>query len=625
VPITHQSVGSTNIETHTKRNKTSEISEMTLRLPFHQPFALLLGGSSRNNIFARRCHPTATVLPKFGDELHAHTKRSLISSKTSSSDKGGTAGDDSSDSSRKTNVLHRSSRKNFRGKPPQVERRFKKLRQKEWKQHEPSFPSTDDNVGPSSSAKRSHLFESNFIRPTPYLYSPMPNISSLSSSSLSSSSSSPSENFQRHVLYSIDTSPFLEQARYCKQMRGTSQPYRDASRTIDGTSAARRLLRGKKNLTNEMRDWLCPSPSSSSSPSLPTTTTSSLSSQSPSSPSFTSSGIHGRRHPRRMSRQFLSLEGHGVPTDLFQHFVDMGYALLQYYGDDIESCSFHNFYNLDDVSDLRYGNNNNNEASSSGLQNRPNPEDVTVYKRLIPHQVVTRGQNGAILSCVKPPGHGSSIMTSTGASNNEWDHQLALYLTVKERLVRELGSIMDRAIGRSRQSSCSARSWRENGRHRGEEETKRHSSKTQPSPIQDYDYDRDDEDVASSAHLFPPSNCWEQPRWSVDILRRKELILEPLSDTGRGDNTTTVSFSAANEDDNNDVAPFPIIEFVPPPADRNQSSVPPIASSRHVMIRLQGCAKPNGSFPDVDFDTGRPLSHRYVTLVFHACPSSGSI
>lgn len=99
------------------------------------------------------------------------------------------------------------------------------------------------------------------------------------------------------VLPSLNASAMLDPLKYCRTSAKTSHSH-GVSRSINGTDAARRLLKGKKE--------------------------------------FIDAGRSLRRQP------FL-LEGHGVPPQLFQHCVDMADALLLQYSPDVVECTFHNY------------------------------------------------------------------------------------------------------------------------------------------------------------------------------------------------------------------------------------------------------------------------------------------
>ena len=102
----------------------------------------------------------------------------------------------------------------------------------------------------------------------------------------------------RLALPAMNASALLDPLKYCKASSRLSQNRAGVSRSISGTHAARRLLRGKK-------DFIVAARSLKTQPAL--------------------------------------LEGHGVPQKLFQHCVDMADALLLQYSPDVVECTFHNY------------------------------------------------------------------------------------------------------------------------------------------------------------------------------------------------------------------------------------------------------------------------------------------
>ena len=102
------------------------------------------------------------------------------------------------------------------------------------------------------------------------------------------------------VLQSMNASAVLDPLNFCK-VTAKSPPYvYGGSRSINGSDAARRLLRGKKEFLSAVR---------------------------------------------QLNNAPVLLDGHGVPPALFQHSIDMADALLRHYGPDIIECSFHNYHN----------------------------------------------------------------------------------------------------------------------------------------------------------------------------------------------------------------------------------------------------------------------------------------
>jgi hypothetical protein len=101
----------------------------------------------------------------------------------------------------------------------------------------------------------------------------------------------------RLILPVMNASALLDPLSYCKASANAAQTH-GVSRSISGTDAARRLLRGKKDFLVSARGLKTPA----------------------------------------------LLEGHGVPLQLFQHCIDMADAFLRQYGEDVVECTFHNYY-----------------------------------------------------------------------------------------------------------------------------------------------------------------------------------------------------------------------------------------------------------------------------------------
>jgi len=106
-----------------------------------------------------------------------------------------------------------------------------------------------------------------------------------------------SRRLSRLVLPVMNASALLDPLKYCKTSSRLSQT-RGVTRSISGTDAARRLLRGKKEFILAARS---------------------------------------------LKQQPALLEGHGVPPQLFQHCIDMADALLLQYSPDVVECTFHNY------------------------------------------------------------------------------------------------------------------------------------------------------------------------------------------------------------------------------------------------------------------------------------------
>ena len=97
------------------------------------------------------------------------------------------------------------------------------------------------------------------------------------------------------ILQSMDASALLDPLSFCKGSTKSSRSMKHGSR--NGNDAARRLLRGRKDLLIAAR---------------------------------------------KLNNAPILLRGHGVPPALFQHCVDMADALLRNYGPDVVECSFNN-------------------------------------------------------------------------------------------------------------------------------------------------------------------------------------------------------------------------------------------------------------------------------------------
>lgn len=272
----------------------------------------------------------------------------------------------------------------------------------------------------------------------------------------------------RMALSSLDASALLDPLSYCKNSAKTAETH-GVSRSISGTDAARRLLRGKKEFISTAR---------------------------------------GLRAP-------TLLVGHGVPDSLFQHCIDMADALMLQCGPDVVECTFHNY------------NHNGNDS-------------------MLPQVLRIRGRDATNQCSHWPPRVRSSI---------DWNHQMTLYLTVMERLAKNLGLVMKKRRSRS------------------------------PNREDEDDHDAcSHDDVVSSPMLFPGSN--QMPHWNVDILRGSYF------DLYHGDGST------------DSIPPMPIVEF-----SHIQDDSETIG---HVLVRLQGRALPNDEF-HVEH------SRKPVTLVFDAC------
>jgi len=300
---------------------------------------------------------------------------------------------------------------------------------------------------------------------------------------------SDNRNDERVRMQSIDASALLDPLKYCKR----SSRLHSGSRSISGTEQARRLLSGK-------RDFLLAA--------------------------------------SKLNKTPVLLDGHGVPTALFQHCIDMAGALLRHYGPDIVECSFRN--------------NRNNTNSKT-------PGHVRVRRR------------DAKNESLPPP----STIDNQGESDEErnqdevdWDYNLTLYLTVMERLAKNLGQVFEiSSFPKEDQMLVS--------------EMNAHSSH------EHYKYDEIDHDVDASSTQF-------SPQWNVGIFEGAYFDFEAAVD-------------GTDEKYNHPIRPFPVVEFVPDPNS---------PFSGRVLIRLQGYPVANQEFDDTE--SPRQRQEQSVSLIFDA-------
>lgn len=158
--------------------------------------------------------------------------------------------------------------------------RFKSTRRKDWKKDYATQRNTTPKAVP-------------VVQPSIYYYCTQP------AYPLGVEEQSTDERLSsRFVLPTMNASALLDPLKYCKNSSRLSDDSRGVSRSISGTDAARRLLRGKK-------DFIVAARSLKSQPAV--------------------------------------LEGHGVPQKLFQHCIDMADALLLQFSPDVVECTFHNY------------------------------------------------------------------------------------------------------------------------------------------------------------------------------------------------------------------------------------------------------------------------------------------
>jgi hypothetical protein len=214
--------------------------------------------------------------------------------------------------------------------------------------------------------RESNEYSSSLVQHSQYSY----RRNSASTSVVSWSSSTIHKKKKNHntanIMQSMNASALLDPLNYCK---GSPHVNNNASRSISGTDAARRLLRGKK-------DFLLAA--------------------------------------RKLNSEPVLLNGHGVPPALFQHCVDMADALLRHYGPDAVECSFHNYYNENN------NNNNNNSSSKVPLHLRVRRKDSTNSCLPPPSSDDANISDG-------------EDNIGRNNDNIDWDHNLTLYLTVMVR------------------------------------------------------------------------------------------------------------------------------------------------------------------------------------------------
>jgi hypothetical protein len=203
-------------------------------------------------------------------------------------------------------------------------------------------------------------------------------------------------NGTRVALPAVDASALLDPRKYCKSsaniLAGNASVTHGVSKSISGTDAARRLLRGKKEFVNAVRSQLLHGPTDSDKPG-------------------NAIGVSNRN---RSSHPAL-LEGTNVPPQLFQHAIDMADALLIHYGNAAE-CTFHNYY--------------------QHPTSRPGQESSS----LLPQVIRIRSRNSTNRCSPWPP----STVTAGEPTSNDWNQNLSLYLTVMERIACKLGVVLKR-------------------------------------------------------------------------------------------------------------------------------------------------------------------------------------
>ena len=302
---------------------------------------------------------------------------------------------------------------------------------------------------------------------------------------------SPSEYYYRiktkdgdsvHIaLPNLNASSLLDPAKYCRYSANPSQAGSAAmthgvSRSISGTDAARRLLRGKKEFVDTVRSQL-------------------VLDQPVSSKQRQSSSSHaGNKHKQRKSHAAILVD-HGIPPQLLQHCIDMTDALLNHYGNASE-CSFHNYY----------------QQRASFQYNKHTPSTGSTAPRVpLPQVLRVRSRNSTNRCTVWPPS--SSLEDGNNESAAEWNHNMSLYLTVMERLASKLHIVLKRTKHREESSS---------------------SHQHLPGPDAKDEEDDSEEDVTASPLLFGNSSS---PHWNVDMLRESYYDVRHNHNEGKSSST----------------------------------------------------------------------------------------
>ena len=299
------------------------------------------------------------------------------------------------------------------------------------------------------------------------------------------------------ILNSIDASALLDPRKYCRSSSKSTLTH-NVSRSIDGTAAARRVLRGKKDFFVAARKLINnPSP--------------------------------------------VLLTGHTVPDQLLQHCIDMGDEILKFYGPDACECSFYNYHNdIDDQNNYYYQQQQQQQRGGSNNSQGRKPVSLPLHVK-----VRQRGGNN---KCLQPP----SVYNSQIYTNNDidWDHHLELYLTVMENFTNQLGKIFEKDYSSS--TTTTTKNNDKAGDDRNNISNKSASSK--PPPIDEYHED-DDDDFTSSSLLYQTS---PPPKWNVEILRGPHYDLGTILQPGEREDD---SDSDIDDEDYGEVPPHPLIEF----------------------------------------------------------------
>jgi hypothetical protein len=359
---------------------------------------------------------------------------------------------------------------------------------------------------------------------------------------------------QRHQrklfqLSTIHAPALLNTKEYCLQSA-------KAATTKSGTEAARRLLRGKKDVVKILRQHVV----------YPNTSYNNKDQQ-----------YRDQYHPHNTNNKDqlplpgpYTLTGHGVPTQLLQNHLDLAGQLLQFAGNAPE-VSFQNWSGALSLDWMRVRSQDGNSSV------RPWPLQHS-------HSHSQQQQQGR------------SVTDSMTNTSNEWEQDMALYLSVMNRLATQLSVVLQ-------SNSASAGPSRTNTTTTTTTSTRTNSVTSTTTATTNKDNDTNDSDHHNAfSSLLNAGDQSEQhipmhpppPRyWNVKVWRG-------------------LAFSA----DSLPAVLSPVVEWTP-----IQGS---LEAPGHVCIRLQG-------FPTMtnDMSSSSSLRRRQpqaVTLSFNACfrNSSGS-
>jgi hypothetical protein len=428
----------------------------------------MLSGRSCLSMLAARKRHLGTV-PFVGYSNGRHSANRLLTS-SSKSPPSGTEGNEEKQKRSKGGVERLSDsrkKKEDQHLDPQIPvQRFKTSKRKEW--------SSNNNVN-TSQQKQSSL---SVVQTTQYSCRRRPQQQQLvqrhTQDPLSQGTTVVSETQRHHppsILKSIDASALLNPRQFCAASAKSTHTH-NVSRSINGTDAARRLLRGKKECLLAARKMI-----NNSSP--------------------------------------LMLTGHNVPTVLIQHFVNMGDQLLRHYGPDAVECSFHNYHQVGTSSSSSGSSANrttsHDKSSPAGGDGSNNDNDKSSTVTLPLHVRVR--QRDSTNACLPPP---SAYDTRIYDNNHvDWDHHLELYLTVMQNFANPLGKIFDYQHHNNKRNK--------NTGHPIKDIDNASTESSTPPAIDKYDLENDDDyDFTSSPLLFDSL----PPRWNVDILKGEYYNLQ---------------------------------------------------------------------------------------------------